>query len=89
MFYARNYHKSAVVTLKWAKIGDIGAKIAHFLKDAQNASICIRMHQDVCRMNCANVLCTKLSKKCFLLYLNRLKLKNNLWLFVMEDPVLA
>ena len=46
MFCARNYHKSAVVTLKWTKIGDLGAKIAHFLKDAQNASICIRMHQN-------------------------------------------
>ena len=63
MFYAQNYHKSAVVTLKWAKIGDLGAKIAHFLLNAQNASICIRMHQNVCRMNCANVLCKKISKK--------------------------
>ena len=49
------YHKSAFVTLKWAKIGDLGAKIAHFLLNAQNASICIRMHQNVCRMNCAFV----------------------------------
>ena len=87
MFCAQNYHKSAVVTLKWAKIGDLGAKIAHFLLNAQNASICIRMHQNVCRMNCANVLCTKLSKKWFLLDLKGLKLKNYLWLFVMEDPV--
>ena len=46
MFYAQKYHKSAVVTLKWAKIGDLGAKIAHFLLNAQNASICIRMHQN-------------------------------------------
>ena len=33
-----------------------------------------RMHQNVCRMNFSNVLCTKLSNKWFLLHLNRLKL---------------
>ena len=71
MFYAQNYHKGAVITLKWAKIGDLGAKIAHFLLNAQNASICIRMNQNLCRMNCANVLCTKLSKKWFSIHLNR------------------
>ena len=54
---------------------------------AQNASVRIRMHQNACRMNCANVLCRKISKKWFLLHLNRLKLKNYLYLFVMEDPV--
>ena len=59
MFHAQKYHKSAVVTLKWAKIGDLGAKIAHFLLNAQNASICIRMHQNVCRMNYSNVLSMK------------------------------
>ena len=52
------------------------AKIAHFVLSAQNASICIRMHQNVCRMNCANVLCTKLSKKWILLHLNGLKCIN-------------
>ena len=87
MFCAQNYHKSAVVTLKWAKIGDLGAKIAHFLLNAQNASICIRMHQNLCRMNCANVLCTKLSKKWFSIHLNRVKLMNYFLHFVFADPV--
>ena len=45
------------------------------------------MHQNVCRMNCANVLSTKLSKKWILLQFKSLKLKNYLHLFVMEDPV--
>ena len=63
------------------------AKIAHFVLSNQNTSICIRIHQNVCRMNCANVLCTKLPKKWILLHFNRLKLKNYLYLFVMEDPV--
>ena len=87
MFYAQNYLKSAVVTVKWAKIGDLGAKIAHFLKDAQNASICIKMHQNLCRMNCANVLCTKSSKKWFSLHFNRVKLTNYFLHFVFADPV--
>ena len=69
MFCAQNYHKSAFVILKWAKIGDLGAKNSIFTSNAQNASKCIRMHQNVCRMNCAKVLCTKLSKKGFLLHL--------------------
>ena len=38
-------------------------------------------------MNCANVLSTKLSKKWILLQFKSLKLKNYLYLFVMEDPV--
>ena len=65
------------------------AKIAHFVLSNQNTSICIRIHQNVCRMNCANVLCTKLPKKWILLHFNRLKLKNYLYLFVMEDPVVC
>ena len=69
------------------KIDFFGQKLVYLLLNAQNGSICIRMHQNVCRMNCANVLCSKISKKWFLLHLNRLKLKNYLWLFVMEDPV--
>ena len=32
-----------------------------FIFNAQNESKCVRMHQNVCRMNCKNVLCTKLS----------------------------
>ena len=39
-----------------------GWKWPIFFLSAQNASICIRMHQNVCRMKCANVLCTKISK---------------------------
>ena len=39
------------------------AKIAHFVLSNQNTSICIRIHQNVCRINCAKVLCTKLSKQ--------------------------
>ena len=54
MFYAQNYHKSAVVTLKWAKIGDLGAKIAHFLLNAQNASECIKTYAEwIVLMFCA------------------------------------
>ena len=45
------------------------------------------MHQNVYRMNCANVLCMKLSKTWFFLHLNRPKLKNYLLHFVMKDPV--
>ena len=72
---------------QFEKFWFFGQKMVIFFLSAQNASICIRMHQNVCRMNCANVLCMKLSKKLFLLHLNRLKLMNYLWLFVMEDPV--
>ena len=75
------------ITYRLVKLTIFYAKIEYFVPSAQNASICIRMHQNVCRMNCANVLCMKLSKKLFLLHLNRLKLMNYLWLFVMEDPV--
>ena len=71
------------------KLSIFQAKIARFVLSHQNASICIRMHQNVCRMNCANVLCIKLSMKWILLQFNRLKLKNYLYLFVMEDPVVA
>ena len=74
---------------QFEKFWFFGQKMVIFLLSAQNASICIRMHQNVCRMNCANVLCMKLSKKLFLLHLNRLKLMNYLWLFVMEDPVVS
>ena len=35
----------------------------HLVLSAQNVSICIRMPQNVCRMQCANVLRTKLLKK--------------------------
>ena len=45
----------------------------------QRASKCIRVHQNasnVCRMNCANILCTNLSKKWFLLHLVRGKCLN-------------
>ena len=45
------------------------------------------MSQIVCRMNCANVLCMKLSKKWFLLHLNRLKLMNYFCHFDVENPV--
>ena len=38
-------------------------------------------------MNCANVLCTKISKKGFLLHLNRVKLTNYMLHFVIKDPV--
>ena len=51
-----------------------------------NASICIRRRQNACRMNCANVLCTKLSKKEAVLF-NGLKSTNYLCHFVMKDPV--
>ena len=73
--------------LKLSKSGDLMPKLVHLLLNAQNGSICIRMHQNVCRMNCANVLSTKLSKKWILLQFKSLKLKNYLYLFVMEDPV--
>ena len=62
-------------------------KLTNFFLSAQNASICIRMHQNVCRMNCANVLCKKISKKWFWLHLNRLKLMNYFLHFVFADRV--
>ena len=61
----------------------------YFFLSVQNASIRIRMPQNACRMNCANVLCRKISKKRFLLHLKGLKLTNYLYLFVMEDPVVS
>ena len=68
--------KSFVHEISIWKIPFFWSKSANFFLSAQNASICIRMHQNVCKMNCANVLCTKLSKKWFLLHLNRLKCIN-------------
>ena len=38
----------------------------HLVLSAQNVPIFIILHQKVCNMNCAIVLCTKLSKKWFL-----------------------
>ena len=38
----------------------------HLVLSAQNVPIFIILHQNVCNMNCAIVLCTKLSKKWFL-----------------------
>ena len=64
-----------------------GWKWPIFFLSAQNASICIRMHQNVCRMKCANVLCTKISKNGFILHLKGLKSAKYLLHFVMEDPV--
>ena len=82
-----NYSNVLNMKFQFEKFHFFGQKMVNFFLSAQNASICIRMHQNVCRMNCANVLCMKLSKKLFLWHLNRLKLMNYLWLFVMEDPV--
>ena len=85
--YRMNCSDVLCMKFKFEKFQFFGQKKPNFFLSAQNASICIGMHQNVCRMNCANVLCTKLSKKCFLLDLNRIKLKNYLYHFVMEDPV--
>ena len=43
MFCAQNYHKSAFVTLKWAKIGYLGAENSTFTFEC---SKCINMHQN-------------------------------------------
>ena len=43
MFCSQNYHKSAFVTLKWAKIGDLGAENSTFTSEC---SKCINMHQN-------------------------------------------
>ena len=45
------------------------------------------MGQNVCRMNGANVFCTKLSKKWFLLHLDWLKFAIYMLHFVVNDPV--
>ena len=45
------------------------------------------MRQNVCKMNCAIVLYTKLPKKRFLLHFNRPKLTIYICHFVMEHPV--
>ena len=84
---AENYNKSAFVTFEWAKIGILAPKIAQLLLNAQNASICIRIHQNVCRMNCAKVLCTKLSKNWFLLHLKGQKLTKYISHFMVVHPV--
>ena len=78
MFWAWNFNLEN--SIFWTRIANF------FLLSAQNESICFRTHQNVCRMNCANVLCTKIPKKWILLHFYRLKLKNYLYLFVMEDP---
>ena len=49
--------------LTMSKSNDFMPKLVHLLLNVQNGSISIRMHQNVSRMNCANVLYTKLSKK--------------------------
>ena len=69
------------------KLGILAPKIAHLLLNAQNASICIRIHQNVCRMNCAKVLCMKLSKKWFWLHLKGPKLTKYIYLFMVVHPV--
>ena len=75
------------ITYRLVKLTIFHAKIGYFVPSAQNASICIRMHQNVCRMKCANVLCTKISKNGFILHLKGLKSAKYLLHFVMEDPV--
>ena len=82
-----NYSNVLCMKFKFEKFQFFDRKWPIFFLSVQNASIRIRMPQNACRMNCANVLCRKISKKWFLLHLNRLKLKNYLYLFVMEDPV--
>ena len=75
------------ITYRLVKLTIFHAKIGYFVPSAQNASICIRMHQNVCRMKCANVLCTKISKNVFILHLKGLKSAKYICHFVMEDPV--
>ena len=60
-----NYSNVLRVKFQFEKINFFWLKMTNFFLSAQNASICIMMHQNVCRMNCANVLCMKLSKKWF------------------------
>ena len=87
MFCAQNSHKSAFVTLKWAKIGYLGAENSTFTSEC---SKCIKMHQNTSKCM-QNELCKgfvyEIIKEAVLLHFKRLKLKNYLWLFVMEDPV--
>ena len=75
------------ITYRLVKSMIFHAKIGYFVPSAQNASICIRMHQNVCRMKCANVLCTKISKNGFILHFKGLKSAKHFLHFVMEDPV--
>ena len=75
------------ITYRLVKLTIFYAKIEYFVPSAQNASICIRMHQNVCRMKCANVLYTKISKNVFILHLKGLKTAKYICHFVMEDPV--
>ena len=56
MFCAENYHKSAFIILKWAKIGDLGAENSTFTSES---SKCINMHQSASKCM-QNELC-----KCF------------------------
>ena len=71
------------------KFDFFGQKLVHLLRNAQNGSICVRMHQNVCRMNCANVLYTKLSKQWFLSHFKGLKLTKYICHFVVENPVVV
>ena len=47
------------------------------------------MHQNVCRMKCANVLCTKISKNGFILHLKGLKSANYFSQSASGHPVLG
>ena len=73
--------------LQVKKLDIFWLKMAYFFLSAQDVSICIKICQNVCRMNCANVLYTKLSKKWFSLHLMRVKLMNYMLHFVVNDPV--
>ena len=47
MFCSQNYHKSAFVTLKWAKIGNLGAENSTFTSELhQYASEYIKMYAE-------------------------------------------
>ena len=89
-------HPKWIMLMLWLKYNQFfqvgkfdffGQKLVDLLLNALNGLICIRMHQNVCRMNCANVLYTKLPKMWFLLHLKWPKLMNYFCHFDLEDPV--
>ena len=88
MFCSQNYHKSAFVTLKWAKIGYLGAENSTFTSEC---SKCINMHQNTSKCM-QNELCKgfvhEIIKEMFLLNLKGPKLTKYIYLFMVVHPVL-
>ena len=73
MNYAAAVIKIQSIFSIW-KIWFLWSKITYFFSKCMDALICIKKHQNVCRMNCTNGFCMKLLKKWFLFHIKGPKL---------------